>query len=74
MVTPVKDAKHRSRRKAKAEGASSSHTLRDRSMHFRVPRSVAVALERAAKAERRTVSAWVAICVEDHLRSAGYLS
>jgi hypothetical protein len=74
MVTTVKDAKHRPRRIAGVEGVSSPHTARDRSLHFRVPRSVANALERAAKEGRRTVSAWVAICVEDKLRSAGYLS
>jgi predicted HicB family RNase H-like nuclease len=43
-------------------------------MHFRIRRSVADALDKAAAAEQRTVSAWVAICVEDRLRGGGYLT
>jgi hypothetical protein len=74
MATPAKPTKRRARRAPASESAPGSKTLRDRSLHFRLPRAAADALAKAAAAERRTVSAWVAICVEDRLRSGGYLS
>jgi len=74
MTTPAKVVRRRARRTSSTEPPTYSKTLRDCSLHFRVPRPVADALEKAAAAERRTVSAWVAICVEDRLRGGGFLS
>ena len=47
---------------------------RDCTLHFRIPGVVLKALKAAANAEKRTTSAWVAICVEERLKSEGYLS
>jgi hypothetical protein len=74
MPPPAKPTVRRTRRVQAREAAAGSKTVRDCSLHFRVPRATAEALDKAATAERRTVSAWVAICVEDRLRGAGYLS
>jgi hypothetical protein len=75
MATPAKTANRRPRRTpARAAAVVGDESLRSYSLHFRVTREVADALEKAATTERRKASAWVAICVEDRLRSAGYLT
>lgn len=59
-----------------AKGSKRADTLappnkpapRDRTLHFRVPAAVANRLEDAAAEDRRSVSAWVALCVEEKLR------
>jgi len=47
---------------------------RDKTLHFRVEAQTAEALEAAAAADQRSVSAWVAICVTDKLREQGRLT
>jgi len=75
MAAAMKMPKRRSKQGAPKETDEEfGGSRRDCSLHFRVPRLVADAIEKAAGAERRTLSAWVAICVEDRLRTEGYLS
>jgi predicted HicB family RNase H-like nuclease len=75
LATFHNPAKRRGRRaRAKVSPHPAPKPLRERSLHFRISDTVAQALQRAAEAERRSVSAWVAICVEDRLRSGGYFS
>lgn len=75
MATLYNPAKRRGRRaRAKAPPHAAPKPLRERSLHFRITDTVAQALQTAAEAERRSVSTWVAICVEDRLRTGGYLS
>ena len=73
MAMRAKQLKRRAIRPARTSTAG-SETTRDRSLHFRVSSKVADLIEKAAAAERRTVSAWVAICVEDRLRRDQALS
>jgi predicted HicB family RNase H-like nuclease len=72
MATVAKTAKRRPQRTV--AHSESVKKRRDRTLHFRVPVAVVEALAKAANADRRTISAWVANCVEDRLRINGYLT
>jgi hypothetical protein len=75
MAKPATTAKRPSRRSVPKENTGeNSVSRRELALHFRLNKSVAQALEKAAVADRRSVSAWVAICVEDRLREGGYLA
>jgi hypothetical protein len=74
MAMSAKPAKRRARRTTARSAAAGSKTPRDHSMHYRVSIQVAEAIKKAATAERRSVSAWVALCVEDKLRAGGFLA
>jgi hypothetical protein len=71
-MAPAKAGKRRVRHPAKDSGQAAQ--LRECTHHFRVSRTIFDAMGKAAAAERRSVSAWVAICVEDRLKSTGYLA
>lgn len=60
--------------KKQREGARQRATPRDKTLHFRIETQTAEALEVAAAANQRSVSAWVAICVTNKLREEGWLS
>lgn len=60
--------------KREREANRSRALPRDKTLHFRLETTTAEALEAAAAAEQRSVSAWVAICVTDRLRQEGRLS
>jgi predicted HicB family RNase H-like nuclease len=74
MATSAKPAKRRARRAPTKVAVAASKTPRDRSLHFRVSSRIADIIEKAAATERRSVSAWVAMCVEDKLRGGGFLA
>lgn len=63
------------KRRSDRNGGQTTITVspRDRTLHFRVQARVADALEAVAVEEHRSVSAWVALCVEDRLRKDGRL-
>ena len=71
-ATPAEIPKPPARRTQTQRSVPGTSTaLRSCSLHFRVTRPVADALENAAATERLTVSAWVASRVEERLRAAG---
>jgi hypothetical protein len=60
--------------KSAGEANRSRALPRDKTLHFRLEKHTAEALEAAAAADQRSVSAWVAICVTDRLREKGRIT